>query len=75
MRSAPSGSNGGMWPRPIPPSTPDAGAARAVPMASSRQVRIFHDFGPTTLTWRDHTWTVARDTMNQFIAYGENCLS
>jgi len=31
------------------------------PLTSSRQVRIFHGFGPTTLTWRNHAWTVARE--------------
>lgn len=30
-------------------------------LASSRQVRIFHGFGPATLAWRGRTWTVARE--------------
>jgi len=31
------------------------------PLASSRQVRIFHGFGPATLTWRGRTCSVTRE--------------
>jgi len=31
------------------------------PLASSRQVRIFHGFGRATLIWRGRTWTIARE--------------
>ncbi len=31
------------------------------PLASSRQVRVFHAFGPATLAWRGRTWNVARE--------------
>jgi hypothetical protein len=31
------------------------------PLASSGQVRVFHGFGPATLTWRNRTWTIARE--------------
>jgi hypothetical protein len=31
------------------------------PLATSGQVRVFHGFGPATLTWRNRTWTIARE--------------
>lgn len=31
------------------------------PLLNSRQVRIFHGFGPATLAWRGRTWTVPRE--------------
>jgi hypothetical protein len=31
------------------------------PLATSGQVRVFRGFGPATLTWRNRTWTIARE--------------
>ena len=31
------------------------------PLATSEQVRVFHGFGPATLTWGNRTWTIARE--------------
>ena len=31
------------------------------PLASSKQVRVFHGFGPATLSWRNCTWTIPRE--------------
>jgi len=33
------------------------------PLASSRQVRVFHGFGPAILAWRGRTWTIVREQM------------
>lgn len=31
------------------------------PLASSRQVRVFHGFGAATFAWRGRTWTIPRE--------------